>query len=188
MRLLQEAIPDLLHPPHAHVAQHLTRRGPVLERARRIMDTAQQTLHLAMWTDEADELAEEIRSAKRRRVSVFLLAFGEQPASELEAVPHRLVTANGAGTIGRRLLLVVGDGREALIGSVVDDRMSALYSDDPAVTLVVLEYIRHDIGLQTIAGQIGVDRVAEIWRRDAMLRGLAEGGLPGAGPSMEELE
>jgi sugar-specific transcriptional regulator TrmB len=186
--LLKEALPTVVNPAQAHVVQHLTGRGPVMERARLMLDTVQRVAHIALWKEEAGELAPEIRAAQDRGVSAFVLTFGDPGGEGLEGVPHRLITnAESAPAVDRRLLLVAGDHREALIGSVAGERVSAMYSDDPAVALVVVEYIRHDIALQHLAGRIGLERIAEIWRGDEMLRRLAEQGeLPGAGPTMDE--
>jgi hypothetical protein len=138
-----------------------------------------------MWDDETRKLAPAIEVAEQRRLAVFLLVFGGDNGKLPHAFPHRLLTAPDAlEPVSRRLLLVVSDRASVLIGSAVGDDMWAMHSEDPAISLVAIEYVRHDIALQQLAARIGVEEIQKIWRTDSELRRLAaQRGLPGSGPA-----
>jgi hypothetical protein len=81
-----------------------------------------------------------------------------------------------------RLLIVAVDHEQVLIGSA-GRATWGLWSDSPAVVLVAVEYMRHDMGLQRLAEIIGVEKMTKIWNEDSELRRLARArGGPGFGP------
>jgi hypothetical protein len=144
---------------------------------------------MALWASELDELIDEIEAARLREVTAFLLTFGAGERNQLPAVPHRLVTSpRSSRHIERKLVTIASDRRYALVGAADGEQMSAIHSEDPAVILVVIEYIRHDIALQKLAARIGIARVREIWEGDEILRELASDGPPGVGPAWTSVE
>jgi hypothetical protein len=58
--------------------------------------------------------------------------------------------------------------------------MWGLYSDDPAVVLLAVEYVRHDISYQVLVEELGIDRVRTLTSTNPTLRRLQTGrGAPG---------
>jgi sugar-specific transcriptional regulator TrmB len=182
---LKAALPSVISPPKAQVVHHLNGEEMVLGRATTMIENTTQDLYLALWDEETRKLAPAIQLAEQRQLAVFLLVFGGEEGELPHSFPHRLLTApDGLEPVSRRLLLVVSDRSSVLIGSAVGDDMWAIYSDDPAVSLVAIEYVRHDIALQQLAARMGVEEVQKIWRTDPELRRLAaQRGLPGSGPA-----
>ena len=83
--------------------------------------------------------------------------------------------------VGCRLLVVTTDYEQVLIGGVVEGgSMWGVFSDDPAVVLVAVEYIHHDIAFQILVERLGVDEVEALFRTNPTLVRLATGrGAPG---------
>ena len=59
--------------------------------------------------------------------------------------------------LGCRLLVVSADREQAVIGGVVNGDAWGVYTDDPAVVLVAVEYVRHDIAMHLIAEKFDLE-------------------------------
>jgi sugar-specific transcriptional regulator TrmB len=184
---LAATLPLIAEPPAGPIAHHIEGRQAVLVRAADIIAAATGELHVSAWADDLAELGPALRDAGRRLVEVSVLRFG----SPVAAGPR----ADDAGAtfdhvfsspdvvmdrVGCRLLVLAADRREVLIGATVTGATWASYSDDPAVVLVAVEFIRHDIGFQVLAERIGVAEVDALFGADPALRRLERGrGAPG---------
>lgn len=172
---LEEALRSVSTPPQATVMHHLRDRGSVLERAREIIRTAREDLWLSMWPEEAEELGSELPEAERKGVEVFLLVFDQNPHQyAVRTYPHRFFSPDTVlERVGCRLLVAVSDRRRVLIGGAAGGDVWGVYSEDPALILVCVEYIRHDISYQTICERIGADEIDEIYRHEEEVLHLA---------------
>ncbi len=73
--------------------------------------------------------------------------------------------------LGCRLLVLVADREQAVIGGAVGDEGWGVFTDDPAVVLVAVEYVRHDIALHLVAERFATaDEFDSFWRTDPTLR------------------
>jgi HTH-type transcriptional regulator, sugar sensing transcriptional regulator len=187
---LAATLPLITQAPAGPIAHHIEGRQAVLVRAADLIAAAATELHLSAWADDLSELGPPLRDADRRSVDISVLRFAP-PAAQDD--PH----ANDVGStfdhvfsdpdvvmerVGCRLLLLAADRREVLIGATVSGATWASYSDDPAVVLVAVEFIRHDIGFQVLAERIGVAEVEALFASDPALRRLERGhGAPGLG-------
>jgi hypothetical protein len=147
-----------------------------------LVDLSRRTLDVSAWSDELEELAPSLRLAETRGVEVSLLRFGH----EIDPVGHTLVHMFAAPDVvlervGCRLIVVAADREEVLIGGVVEGgSVWGVFSDDPAVVLVAIEYIRHDIAFQILVERMGMAEVEDLYRTDPTLVRLATGrGAPG---------
>ncbi|MFD2351426.1 hypothetical protein ACFSTC_22095 [Nonomuraea ferruginea] len=81
--------------------------------------------------------------------------------------------------LGCRLLVVVADREQAVIGGVINDDAWGVYTDDPAVVLVAVEYVRHDIAMHLIVEKFAAEDFETFWKSDpALLRLRADHGAP----------
>ena len=82
---------------------------------------------------------------------------------------------------GGRLLVVSADREQAVIGGVVNGDAWGVFTDDPAVVLVAVEYVRHDIAMHLIAEKFDLEDFEQFWTSDPALRRLrADHGAPAA--------
>ncbi|HLI16242.1 MAG TPA: helix-turn-helix domain-containing protein [Acidimicrobiales bacterium] len=179
---LGRSLPAIAPTSEASLVHHIEGRERALERAIDLVDGAQEQLFVSLWPEEAPALLPSLRRAERRGVDTTILAFGELP----EPVGHTYVHQFSApevviARVGVRLLVVASDCRSVLIGGAIPESMWAVWSDDPAVVLVAVEYVRHDIAMQVLVDRIGHGEVDAIWRTDPNLvrlqTGLAAPGL-----------
>ncbi len=179
---LRVDLPHVTVRPQSHLLHTIEGRDAVLERARDLVDLATTSLDVSAWAEEVDELAANLRRAEQRGVEVSLLHFGD----DFEPIGHSLAHVFAApdvvlDRVGCRLIVIASDRAEVLIGGVVHGGATwGVFSDDPAVVLVAIEYIRHDIAFQILVERMGTAEVEAFYRTDPTLIRLATGrGAPG---------
>jgi len=113
-------------------------------------------------------------------VDVSVVVFGEDPDPVGHTTQHRFSSPKVAlENLGCRLLVVVADREQAVIGGVINDDAWGVYTDDPAVVLVAVEYVRHDIAMHLIAEKFAAEDFESFWKSDpALLRLRADHGAP----------
>jgi sugar-specific transcriptional regulator TrmB len=179
---LSQSLPHVTAPPTSHLLHTIEGHDEVLERARDLVDLSTRSLDVSAWSDELESLAPSLQRAEARGVEISLLRFGH----EIDPIGHTLVHMFAdpdvvLDRVGCRLLVIAADREEVLIGGVVEGgAVWGVFSDDPAVVLVAIEYIRHDIAFQILVERMGLDQVEDIYRTDPTLVRLATGrGAPG---------
>lgn len=179
---LAHSLPNVTAAPTSHLLHTIEGRDAVVERALDLIDLSTRTLDVSAWSDELEELAPSLRRAEDRGVEISLLRFGR----EIDAIGHTLVHMFAAPDVvlervGCRLIVIAADRENVLIGGVVEGgSVWGVFSEDPAVVLVAIEYIRHDIAFQILVEHMGMAEVEAIYRTDPTLVRLATGrGAPG---------
>ncbi|GGO79866.1 TrmB family transcriptional regulator [Nonomuraea cavernae] len=172
---LRESLPGIAAPPRLHLIHNLTGREALLERAGDIVAGAQRDLFLSLWPEENNPLDPLIHDAHDRGVSVTVMSFAEEedPSAIPRTYIHRLspppvVLEN----LGCRLFVAVGDRQECVIGGFVGADAWGIFSDNPAVVMVAVEYVRHDIALQLMAANFPEQDVSSFWSDDPDLSRL----------------
>jgi sugar-specific transcriptional regulator TrmB len=184
---LAEELPQVAGPAHGNLLHNLEGRSAVLSRATDLIDRAEHDLYLSAWADELREFGAPLARAAARNVDTSILHFGDVPSGTAaipgpgHAYPHVFAPPDVVlNRVGCRLFIVVADREAVLVGGAVDDSMWGVYSDDPALVLVAIEYVRHDIAFQVLARRVGLDAVNELFETDPTLLRLATGrGAPG---------
>lgn len=174
-------LPLVVQPPSSPTSYHLEGHESVLKRAEDLIAAAEDELYLSAWQDEADELEAPLAEAEARGVDVTVIRFGAGDTRVGHAFEHLFANWKIVlDRVGCRLLVLAQDRESVLIGGAVDDAMWALYSEDPAVVLVAVEYMRHDIAFQVLAKELGIERVEQLFAADPTLQRLERGsGAPG---------
>jgi HTH-type transcriptional regulator, sugar sensing transcriptional regulator len=90
-----------------------------------------------------------VRKADRADVDVSVMSFDDDGEPVGRKYSHQFSTPDVVHrNLGCRLLVVAADRQEALIGDFLEHDAWGVYADDPAVVLVAVEYVRHDIAMQ----------------------------------------
>ncbi|MBN9107589.1 MAG: TrmB family transcriptional regulator [Pseudonocardia sp.] len=164
---LRAALPSIAPPSRVHLIHNLTGREPLLERAGDVVSGARHDLFLSTWPQEGAQLESLVRDADARGVAVTTLTYGENENLPGHAYEHTLSPpAVVLENLGCRLFVVVADRRECVIGGFVDSDAWGIFSDNPAVVMVAVEYVRHDIAMQLVAARFPADEVASFWSTD----------------------
>ncbi|GAA2574733.1 hypothetical protein GCM10010411_03400 [Actinomadura fulvescens] len=152
---LKSALPAVAAEPEAHLIHGLRDGAAMLARAEDVVAGARRDLFLSVWPEEMAQLHEGVRAASERGVDVSVVAFGE--IEDVGHVYRHRYSAPQAvlDDLGYRLIVVVGDRREAVVGGFADGAAWGIYSADPAVALMAAEYVRQDAALQILADRVG---------------------------------
>ncbi|GAA0828039.1 TrmB family transcriptional regulator [Streptosporangium amethystogenes subsp. fukuiense] len=170
---LRESLPGIAAPSRLHLIHNLTGREALLERASDVIVSAQRDLFLSVWPEEVDPLDELVRDAQDQGVSVTVMSFGEDTKPVPHTYIHRLSPpAVVLENLGCRLFVAVGDRQECVIGGFLNGDAWGIYSDNPAVVMVAVEYVRHDIAIQLMAANFPEQDVLSFWNNDPDLTRL----------------
>lgn len=178
---LADVLPTLVEQRETHLVQHVHGTRQVLARAVDVIAGADGTVFASLWPDEVESLRPALLAATARGVDVSLICFGEIDEPVGRMYSHRYSTPDVVrARLGRRIFTVVADHAAVLIGGIDDGDMWGMWSDDPAVTLVAAEYVRHDIALQLIGTRLEEAGLGDYWRTDPDLERLRDAsGTPG---------
>jgi sugar-specific transcriptional regulator TrmB len=180
---LSEALPEVASPPQVRLVHNLSDRASLLARSADVIAAARKDLFLSGWPAEIDVLKPLVRRAEAEGVDVSVVIFGDDPDPVGHTTPHRFSTPEVVlENLGCRLLVVSADREQAVIGGIVDGGDAwGVFTDDPAVVLVAVEYVRHDIAMHLIAEKFVPEDFETFWTSDPALRRLrADHGAPAA--------
>ncbi|MGY1698185.1 TrmB family transcriptional regulator [Geodermatophilus sp. SYSU D00766] len=177
---LDAVLPSITAPPAVHVVHDLSGAAALLDRARDVVAGARRELFLSIWPEEMAALRESVTSAEARSVAVTAIAFGDVGDPVGRTYRHELSTPEVVlENLGCRMLTVVGDRQEAVIGGFTETGAWGVYTDNPAVVLLSVEYVRHDIAIQLMGHHFDAEQIRTFWREDPdMGRLRADRGLP----------
>lgn len=179
---LEEMLPAIAAPPTVHLIHNVSGTSALLERARDVVAGARRELFLSIWPEEMAGLHDTVALAEARSVAVTSIAFGDIGEPIGNTYQHELSSPQVAlENLGCRLFTVVGDRKEAVIGGFTDSGAWGMYTDNPAVVLLAVEYIRHDIAIQLMGTHFDTAQIRAFWEDDVELKRLrADRGLPAA--------
>lgn len=189
--VLDTLLPTLAAPPEVHLIHNVTGRDPMLTRAADVLVSARHELFVSSWPEEFDELRPLVGAASDRGIDVTVMSFADagEPHHRIgHTYLHELSPPDVAlENLGCRLLVVVADRRQALMGGFLNGDAWGVYTENPAVVMVAVEYIRHDIAMQLMFEHIGREKVQAFWDSDPDIlrlrgdRGTAAAALRGDG-------
>lgn len=173
---LEQALPPLATFEPAEPFLNVTGLAAIREAAASIIDAAQAEIHLSLWSDDIGSLRASLESAFERGVIIFGMLYSqdeELPAGTWLQHSYEEIVAN---RIGGRMLTLVSDAREALIARIPRrGDPSAVRTRSPVLTLIVQEYLHHDLVLQRAQTNIGFDEWDRWWQADPDLRSVILG-------------
>ncbi|HEX3956543.1 MAG TPA: helix-turn-helix domain-containing protein [Trebonia sp.] len=179
---LRGSIAEIAAPPEVRLVHNLSDRASLIARAEDVIAAARKDVFLSAWPSELESLKPSARRAEADGIDVSVVVFGEDPEPVGQTTPHRFSTPEVVlENLGCRLLVVCADREQAVIGGVVNGDAWGVYTDDPAIVLVAVEYVRHDIAMHLIAEKFAPDDFESFWATDpAVLRLRADHGAPAA--------
>lgn len=180
--VLAAELPQLASPPEVRLVHSLADRTSLLERAEDVVAAARGELFVSGWPSEIAPLKDVARRAEDEGVDVSVVVFGDDPDPVGRTTTHRFSSPEVVHeNLGCRLLVVAADREQAVIGGVVNGQAWGVYTDDPAVVLVAVEYVRHDIAMHVIADKYAGEDFAALWTSEPeLLRLRADHGAPAA--------
>lgn len=133
-----------------------------------IINKANEEVWMSIWNPQASSVKDLIEKRVQEGIKVFSMLFSE-PEKQLGVTFHHNYMAPEITEkrMGGRLTIVVRDHEEVLIAQFAPNTISwAVKTTDPALVLVAIEYIRHDIAFGELTKIVGEDKVQSFWKND----------------------
>ena len=165
LQALRAELPSLAAPRQAHLIHNVNGYDALLNRSGDIIRESRRELFVSIWPQEVEVLGPALRQAEERGVDVTMLVFGEEPQPIGHTYRHRFSPPDFVlDYLGYRLFVVAGANRQSVIGGLADGEGWGIYTDNPAVVLLSIEYVRHDIAMQLLGERFGATGVTEYVR------------------------
>ena len=120
-------------------------RSAILERARTLVNQAENRLLIEIWAQDVDALAEHLAEAIARGVRVIVVGYGDVSLPGADVFPHPATDTVTSG-LGGRWLVVSMDDREVVAGNVSAGAHSrAAWTSHPGLVVPITELVRHDL-------------------------------------------
>ena len=183
---LESVLPHIGKALDARVVQHLTGADEVITRAIDVIESAERTLWLSIWSQESAALAASVAAAVERGVEAFTIAYGPV------GLPGRVFSHSYSAPevvearLGCRLSIIVADHGQATIAGVTSDAVWGMWSDDRAVALLAAEHVRHDIALQITAERLEAAGLRDFWAGNSDLEALRDASAAAMGATSGE--
>jgi sugar-specific transcriptional regulator TrmB len=128
---------------------HIKDYESLIIKAKRMLDTSQQTILISTWPAEVSVLSDFIRKAELRGIQIAIVHYGATNIKCGQIYRHPVEDTIFARS-GTRGFSMVVDSKEVLIGRVEDKETEAIWSMNKSFVLMAEDYIRHDIYVMKI--------------------------------------
>ena len=173
---LESALPAMARFEPTELFLNVAGLGGIREACRSIVDTATDSVHISVWGEDLPPLRDSFDAAVERGVRVWGMLYSED--AEIPAgtwLRHSYEEIVGS-RVGGRLIVLVADSTEALIARIPrQGEASAVRSRSPVLTLIVQEYLHHDLVLQRAQINIGFEEWDRWWTANPDLRSMILG-------------
>ncbi|KMK78108.1 TrmB family transcriptional regulator [Alkalihalobacillus pseudalcaliphilus] len=142
-----------------------------------LINKAEDELWLSLWSPQVTPILEDVERRLNDGLDVYSLIFGA-PQTELGVTIHHdyMEPEIAEERVSGHLTIVVRDQKEVVIANFVPDTSAwAIKSTDPALILVALEYIRHDMMYSKLTQEVGPERAASLWKENKDLYRVVTG-------------
>jgi HTH-type transcriptional regulator, sugar sensing transcriptional regulator len=126
----------------------------LIERARTLIDAAENNLVLAIWQPEAQQLVENIASADTRGASIITLCLQACP-QECGGCHEKLYRFHVTEGKPARWLIVIRDDVEMLMGNIKEESTLGFLTHQPGFIKMADEYLRNSMALAGILSDVG---------------------------------
>jgi sugar-specific transcriptional regulator TrmB len=131
----------------------LDNRPAVLERAAVLIRAARRGIWAAIWPAELRQFDGLLDEARRAEVDVTVLLGGERADLSGASFWHRRTDHDSVlAHLGYRLLVLTADNNQSVIAGFHDEQPEQTWgvvTDNPALVLLAVEYVRNNIGAPT---------------------------------------
>lgn len=176
---LEEKLSSLESERKIDVIHHIRGQEKIIKEMIEIINKTEKELWLSVWENELEDIYESVEKMIAQGVDVFTVLFGAKDEKLGATFHHNYMPPHiVSDRAGGRLTIVACDDREVLIANFSEGNIPwAVKTRDPALILIATEYIRHDIVIEVISKNIGVERLNQIWQKDKNLPYIVMGKM-----------
>ena len=170
---LEAVLPAVGKALDARVVQHLHTPEELARRAVDVIESAERSAWLSVWPEDLPSYERAIKAAADRGVDAFTICYGATPDLPGRVYQHRYSSPDVVlDRVGCKLSLVVADHNQVVIAGNTPEVVWGIWSDDPVVSLVAAEHVRHDIALQLVATHLDEAGLTDFWATSPDLEAL----------------
>ena len=103
-----------------------------MEKAARMIKNAKENILISLWDEDAMYIYNEFIDAAAREVELNILIHGKNKIQGIENVYYYGDNSELEGKVGSRLITLVTDKKEALIGQISDEKGVSIYTVKPS--------------------------------------------------------
>ncbi len=131
---------------------HIKDYDGLVLKAKRMLDTAVQTILLSIWPSEIEVFENSIVKAENRGVRVVIIHYGATNLKSGQVYRHPVEDTIYAQK-GVRGFTLIADSKEALISNISGQGTDAIWSMNEGFVMMTEDYLRHDIYIMKIVGR-----------------------------------
>jgi len=144
----------------------------LLDKARRMIDSAHSVLLLSLWKEEMESLEPTLRRAEGRGVQIALVHFG-LPKLEVGQVYYHPIEDTLYAEKGGRGFVLIADSQEVLIGTVsYEGKTEGAWSRNKGFVMIAEDYVKHDVYITKILKRLDKELINRFGERYAKLRNV----------------
>ncbi len=154
------------NPRVAEVLWRITSLQDLIERGRKLTDSARKSLHVAVWSEEFTDLLPHFLDALDRNVRTALVLYDPHPEmAQLQqrctgAILHSRTKRQSIPVLGRQFVLVA-DRERCISGSVFpDEKVEGVYTLNLGLVTNAVDLVNHEIYLERVMEAIGEPLIA----------------------------
>jgi sugar-specific transcriptional regulator TrmB len=142
----------------------------LMEKASRVVLSAQQNVLISGWNEEIEILTECIAEKKREGINIAIVHFGEVK-NRIGQIFQHPIEDTIYNEKGGRGLVVVADSKEALIGTVRhENSVEGAWSMNTGFVTLAEDYIKHDIYIMKIVRRFDAELIKRFGKNYEKLR------------------
>lgn len=177
---LEEVLPLLGAGASARMVHRVAGHDDVVARSLDVIASAQRSLWLSIWPQQAAEVGPAVHDAASRGVEVFVIAYGDVGDLPGSVHQHRFSPPDVVeARLQCRISIAVADHVQAVIAGSTSNDDWGIWSDDPIVALLAAEHVRHDIALNLAAGELARSGFDSFWSENLHLESLRDASAEG---------
>lgn len=143
------------------VIRRITSLELLVHHGRRLISTATQSLHIALWAEEFEHLVDDLLKAKERGIRIALILYsGHKEYSKLTeagigAIRHSRSKNQSLPQVGRQFS-VAADWVKCITGSIFDEGgVDGVLTHNRGLVTNVVDLVNHEIYVERILEEVG---------------------------------
>lgn len=138
----------------------------VIAEMNTMIKQAEEELWFSIWENEFSYIQDETINRQEQKLPIYAIVFGPDQIKLGFTTHHNYMSPQVAEErMGGRLTIIARDNKEVLIANFSPGSTAwAIKTEDPALVLVAMEYIRHDIMFSELVKKVGSDKAEALWR------------------------
>ncbi|MBI4697552.1 MAG: TrmB family transcriptional regulator [Nitrospirae bacterium] len=154
---------------------HVKDYDDLILRARRMIDTAQETILLSVWPQEVKILLPHLEIAEGRGIKIAIMHYGATNIKVGQVYRHPPEETIFSQKNSRGFALVT-DSSKALTGKIEDQETEAIWSMNEGFVMIAEDYMRHDMFVMKIVSRLepllkkhfgpGYDKLRDVFSKD----------------------